>query len=126
MRIILYTQIGAYFDLWERILLLLLLLWSCKTRHVLKIVSRVFLPVFCFYIILERLHHRPVFTEAPHNLTLVLGGSGVLACKVLSDLHPYIGWYIGEITVENAENLNLTSMVKVEVRLGNDRIELFG
>ncbi|XP_026814902.1 fibroblast growth factor receptor homolog 1-like isoform X2 [Rhopalosiphum maidis] len=64
--------------------------------------------------IIERLHHRPVFTEAPHNLTLVLGGSGVLACKVLSDLHPYIGWYIGEITVENTENLNLTTMVKVE------------
>lgn len=74
----------------------------------------VFLPVF----ILERLHHRPVFTEAPQNLTLVLGNSGVLTCKVLSDLHPYIGWYIGESTVDNSDIINITTMVKVEVRLG--------
>jgi len=67
-----------------------------------------------------------VFTEAPHNLTLVLGSSGVWPCKVLSDLHPYIGWYIGEITEEITDNL--TTMVKVEVRLGNEqkKVELFG
>lgn len=70
--------------------------------------------------ILERLHHRPVFTEAPQNLTLVLGGSGVLACKVLSDLHPYVGWYTGEIMVDNVDNLNLTTLVKVKVCLGCD------
>lgn len=80
------------------------------------------LVLYLYYCILERLHHRPVFTEAPQNLTLVLGGSGALACKVLSDLHPYIQWYIGEITVENTDNLDTktldTTMVKVEVRLG--------
>lgn len=70
--------------------------------------------------ILERLHHRPVFTLAPQNLTLVLGNSGALECKVLSDLHPYIGWYRGEITTETADNLNLTNLVKVEVRLGKN------
>lgn len=74
------------------------------------------LPVF----LLERLHHRPVFTEAPQNLTLVLGSSGAMTCKVLSDLHPYIGWYIGEIPEENIDNLNLTSLVKVEVCLGRN------
>jgi len=71
-------------------------------------------PVF----ILERLHHRPVFTEAPQNLTLVSGSSGALTCKVLSDLHPFLEWYNGEVTVENADNLNLTTLVKVKVRLG--------
>uniref|UniRef100_A0A2S2Q3V2 receptor protein-tyrosine kinase n=1 Tax=Sipha flava TaxID=143950 RepID=A0A2S2Q3V2_9HEMI len=64
--------------------------------------------------VVERLHHRPVFTEPPQNLTLVLGSSGAMTCKVLSDLHPYIGWYIGEIPEENIDNLNLTSLVKVE------------
>ncbi|XP_050546487.1 fibroblast growth factor receptor homolog 1-like isoform X2 [Daktulosphaira vitifoliae] len=64
--------------------------------------------------VIERLHHRPVFTEAPQNLTLVLGGTGALACKVLSDLHPFIEWYIGEVVLDVHENINLTNMVKVE------------
>lgn len=90
-------------------------IWKLKYfKHITRQYCFTCLPVF----ILERLHHRPVFTEAPQNLTLVLGSTGALACKVLSDLHPYIGWYNGEVTVENADNLNLTTLVKVKVRLG--------
>lgn len=84
---------------------------AVKTRYE-NIVLRVYL-----FSILERLHHRPVFTEAPQNLTLVSGSSGALTCKVLSDLHPYIGWYIGESTVDNTDIINITNMVKVEVCL---------
>lgn len=120
---IIYNSERAYFDFWGRKLHYIMMIVKNASRAQ-NCLTRVYL--YFVFIILERLHHRPVFTEAPHNLTLVLGGSGALACKVLSDLHPYIGWYIGEITVENTENLNLTTMVKVEVRLGNNKIELFG
>lgn len=97
-----------------RLFLIFFFLWETdagKTCYE-NIILRVYL-----FSILERLHHRPVFTEAPQNLTLVSGSSGALTCKVLSDLHPYIGWYIGESTVDNTDIINITNMVKVEVRL---------
>lgn len=64
----------------------------------------------CSYFLTERLHHRPILTEAPQNKTLVVGSSHAFTCKVLSDLHPQVEWFLGHVT-NNSDLVNLTKVV---------------
>ncbi|KAI5746919.1 hypothetical protein M8J77_009049 [Diaphorina citri] len=76
----------------------------------------------CFYsqcsilhrakLLVERLHHRPILTEAPQNNTLVVGSSHAFTCKVLSDLHPQVEWFLGHVTNNISDFINLTKVVK--------------
>ncbi|KAK9496951.1 hypothetical protein O3M35_012851 [Rhynocoris fuscipes] len=61
----------------------------------------------------ERMHHRPILTQAPKNQTLLIGTSGEFWCKVLSDLHPHVRWFKGFI---NSNTTNYDNLVKA----GND------
>ncbi|KAJ9581128.1 hypothetical protein L9F63_023694, partial [Diploptera punctata] len=45
--------------------------------------------------VIERLHHRPILTEAPKNMTVVVGHNETFRCVVLSDLHPHVEWFRG-------------------------------
>lgn len=64
----------------------------------------------CSSFLTERLHHRPILTEAPQNKTLVVGSSHAFTCKVLSDLHPQVEWFLGHVT-NNSDLVNLTKVV---------------
>ncbi|KDR22672.1 Basic fibroblast growth factor receptor 1, partial [Zootermopsis nevadensis] len=59
----------------------------------------------------ERLHHRPILTEAPKNSTVVVGHNESFRCEVLSDLHPHVEWFRGYFTSLNETETN--NVVKV-------------
>ncbi|XP_075223226.1 fibroblast growth factor receptor homolog 1-like isoform X2 [Lycorma delicatula] len=65
--------------------------------------------------IIERLHHSPILTEAPQNQTVVLGTNASFTCKILSDLHPHIGWFKGQLN-----NINDTVYNNQSVKATND------
>ena len=68
--------------------------------------ASVLLPCF-----LERLHHRPILTEAPKNSTVVVGHNESFRCEVLSDLHPHVEWFRGYYTSLNeTENSNVVKV----------------
>jgi hypothetical protein len=62
-------------------------------------------------VFLERLHHRPILTEAPKNSTVVVGHNKSFRCEVLSDLHPHVEWFRGYYTSLNETDTN--TVVKV-------------
>lgn len=67
-------------------------------------------------MLLERLHHRPILTEAPQNLTALIGTAASFTCKVLSDLHPHVGWVRGILNDSNLTDFNISDLVKVFVQ----------
>lgn len=67
-------------------------------------------------MLLERLHHRPILTEAPQNLTALIGTAAFFTCKVLSDLHPHVGWVRGILNDSNLNDFNISDLVKVFVQ----------
>ncbi|RZF43116.1 hypothetical protein LSTR_LSTR001294 [Laodelphax striatellus] len=81
---------------------------------------------FSFQVdIIERLHHSPILTEAPQNSTMVVGSNATFKCKILSDLHPHIGWFKGQ--VNNVNDTSANSSVKwysLQASDGSDNQEI--
>ncbi|XP_046386812.1 fibroblast growth factor receptor homolog 1-like isoform X2 [Ischnura elegans] len=81
---------------------------------------------FTFYVeIIERLHHRPIFTEPPKNTSVLVGHSTAFHCEVLSDLHPHIEWFKWEnATHSDIQNRNDTNSTLKAGNLENKNPEV--
>lgn len=66
-----------------------------RLRSALKFWYRGHRSLVMVLVILERLRHRPILTEAPKNTTLVTGETANMTCLFLSDLSHHIIWKYG-------------------------------
>lgn len=90
---------------------------TASSARLLHFVSASFcVTVPCF---LERLHHRPILTEAPKNSTVVVGHNESFRCEVLSDLHPHVEWFRGYYTSLNeTETSNVVKVHQPDLFMG--------
>lgn len=62
-------------------------------------------------------HHRPILTEAPQNVTAVRGENCTFRCSFFSDLHHYMVW--ARRKVVEKDNLEEIYNNSVEVSVGH-------
>uniref|UniRef100_A0A8D8VDX5 receptor protein-tyrosine kinase n=1 Tax=Cacopsylla melanoneura TaxID=428564 RepID=A0A8D8VDX5_9HEMI len=74
--------------------------------------------------IAERLHHRPILTEAPENKTVVVGSAHNFTCRVLSDSHPTVQWFRGQVTNNASNSASYSNLTKHTVEEGGDNSEV--
>lgn len=56
-------------------------------------------------VFLERYHSKPIMTESPSNMTVVVGDNATLTCTVLSDLNAMQYWVKSVNTSDNSSYL---------------------
>ncbi|KAK6635683.1 hypothetical protein RUM44_000937 [Polyplax serrata] len=70
--------------------------------------------------VMEVVHHRPILTEAPRNITAVLGENATFRCLILSHLHHHLVWVSKKVDeVDNLEEINNHT-----VKAGADILEI--